>query len=184
MVLLYLGGLSPLQQVGQRVGFAALRPATWHSQHGPGALVHAPVTHGLHVNQEGAVLASCHACTPTTARSTPASPSATHPEPVGLTFDQLGAGEAQHARVAGQVQATGQPHWTTQNVLLMVLQKRTQHRPCSKERRVSRGSTLVQTRADPAFLPNRSSQERTRLSPDVSSMSMNWMSSAKSCSSG
>lgn len=53
-------------------------------------------------------------------------------ERVGLTFDQLRAGEAQHARVAWQVQATGQPHWTAQNVLLMVLQKRTQHGSYSK----------------------------------------------------
>lgn len=67
-VILYLGGLSPLQEIGQRVSFVTLRPATRHSQHGPRALVHAPVTHGLHVNQERAVLPSCHACTP--ARST------------------------------------------------------------------------------------------------------------------
>lgn len=37
-----------------------------------------------------------------------------------VTFDQLGAGEAEHARVTREVQPTGQPHWTTQDVLLVV----------------------------------------------------------------
>lgn len=64
-VLLNLGGLSPLQEIGQRVSLAPLRPATWHSQHRPRALVHTPVTHGFHVNQERAVLPSGHAYTPT-----------------------------------------------------------------------------------------------------------------------
>lgn len=38
-----------------------------------------------------------------------------------VTFDQLGAGEAQHACMAREVQPTGQPHWTTKDVLLVVL---------------------------------------------------------------
>lgn len=38
-----------------------------------------------------------------------------------VTFDQLRAGEAEHARMAREVQPTGQPHWTTQDVLLVVL---------------------------------------------------------------
>lgn len=57
----YLGGLCPLQQSGQWVAFAALRLGAGHSHHRP-ALLHASITHGFDVNQEGPVLASCHAC--------------------------------------------------------------------------------------------------------------------------
>ena len=40
---------------------------------------------------------------------------------VCVTFDQLGAGEAQHAGVSGEVQSAGQPHRPTQDIFLVVL---------------------------------------------------------------
>lgn len=59
--VLYLGGLGPLQQRREGLGFAALR-LSGHPDHWPGVLFHALVTHGLDVDQERAVLSPCHSC--------------------------------------------------------------------------------------------------------------------------
>lgn len=47
------------------------------------------------------------------------------------TFNKFGAGEAQHASMPREVQATGQPHRPTEDVLLVVLQEWTQPRSCN-----------------------------------------------------
>lgn len=44
------------------MSFGALRLGAGHPQDGPGALLCTPVTDGFDVDQEGAILPSCHAC--------------------------------------------------------------------------------------------------------------------------
>lgn len=138
------------------MGFGALRLDTGHPHHRPGAVLHAPVTHGFDVNQEGPILASCHACSGGSDGTAQKHTRllliiflTTNLSHVGfdrvrdqkrghvsvVTFDQLGAGEAEHARVAREVQPTGQPNRTAQDVLLVVLQEWTQHGAYSKQRK-------------------------------------------------
>lgn len=80
------------------MSFGPLRLGAGHPQHGPGALLHTPVTDGFDVHQEGAILPSCHACCGGEQEVSDASLKSskglilTVKANVGDTFDQLGAG--------------------------------------------------------------------------------------------
>ncbi len=59
--VLYLGGLSPLQQGWERVRFTTVRFGWGHPHHRPQALIQTLIIHCLNVHQERTILSPCHA---------------------------------------------------------------------------------------------------------------------------
>lgn len=59
--VLYLGGLSPLQQGWERVSFTTVRFGWGHPHHWPQALIQTLIIHCLNVHQERTILSPCHA---------------------------------------------------------------------------------------------------------------------------